>query len=134
MPKDAKAETPTVSEFLRTAYFLVLELPFDLLLTYQKSFSHLDDAENYLDNELPMFKIWTQEQFNAWGGKVLYVPLKKPAARDTYIFTVHSKIIVEADDPNEAHRKVHTQLGPLGFKDIRTVVQKARQTIGERYA
>ena len=117
----------TTSKFLNINYYLVLELPFNLMLVYYRNFSHLDDAEAE-QLRMPYFKIADSPSLDKWGGKTLRVPLRKNKAKPVYVLRVTGEVEVEASSQEEAQKKIHTLMGPHITKIEATVVRKKEIT------
>lgn len=118
----------TASQFLNISYFLVLELPFNLLLVYNTSFSHLADAEE-IQSTLPYFKIWDSTSLDNWPGKKLRVPLKRNKGRNVYFISVTGLVPIEAATPDEANNIIRTRLKNLKFSNIITRTIKQRKAL-----
>lgn len=111
-------------------YYLVLELPFDKLLVYKKTFSELSDAEEVLD-ELPWFSLWEQQRYEASNNQKILIPLKSVGNKtNEYKIAVNFTIAVEAKDPYTAHRTVRNSLKKNFSADgIATYIEKTEELL-----
>lgn len=116
-----------------TRYYLVLAIPFNILLVYEKSFSKLEEAEDALEDRgvSSWFSIWDQEKYSSWDGEIVRIPLKAPE-QDTFLLRVEFETRIPAESADRAHQNTRSQVKELFDPEvISTFILSSQEAINE---
>lgn len=103
-------------------YYVVYELPFNILLVNKYAFSNRAEAENLISNRLKWFVIWGEEEYNDYKGRKIFIPFGgRKTDKNLYLLRIEGTVQVEAKDPTSAHRVIRKVLyDSLNLDSVKT--------------